>query len=380
MISLSGEYDTIVIGAGVAGASAAYYLRQEGHRVLVLDKRGIAGGGSGAAGAFVSPKIGKGSPLQSLTNEAFSFAKKFYTEQFPDCYLQTGVVRIPKDDEDAQKFSDYEPYNTNRYEKLSSERLQKIGIRTPYEGFYFEEAGVCLAPELCIRLLEGIDFDRYDVKALNYLAEDSIWKVGDYRAKNVILASGFEDELADMRYMGVRATWGTRGDFASSIRLDVSMHQSMSVSANIGGIVKLGATHEKSVKRPVDCVERQALGLREMAAGLVNVSDFELIETFCGMRAGSRDYFPLLGRIIDVSYMLRSFPAVTRGSKPALKYIDNLFVCNGLGGRGFVFGPMMGRMLADLIVDGKAVDPRVNPDRLFLKWCRRSGEALLGRE
>ncbi|HFS82645.1 MAG TPA: FAD-dependent oxidoreductase, partial [Epsilonproteobacteria bacterium] len=54
-------YDAIVIGAGIAGASAAYFLREKGDRVLVLDKQGIARGGSGAAGAFVSPKIGKGS-------------------------------------------------------------------------------------------------------------------------------------------------------------------------------------------------------------------------------------------------------------------------------------------------------------------------------
>jgi len=29
-------------------------------------------------------------------------------------------------------------------------------------------------------------------------------------------------------------------------------------------------------------------------------------------------------------------------------------------------------MLADNIVDGKEIDKRVDPDRLFLKWCRKS--------
>ena len=374
-----GNYDTIVIGAGIAGTSAAYFLQQKGQKVLILDKRGIGGGGSGAAGAFVSPKIGKGSPLQTLTNEAFSFAKAFYTEHFPDFYLQTGVVRIPKDDADAAKFPEYEAHNRNRYEKLSPETLKSMGIHTPYESFYFEEAGICDAPALCEALIEKIAFLDLEVKDLHYLPERHLWQVDDFQANNVILATGFESGLVDMRYMGVRATWGTRGDFSTRYRLDVSMHQSMSVSANIDGVIKLGATHEKSVKTPIECEESQALSLRDKASELVDVSDFELIETFCGMRAGSRDYFPLLGKVIDTNYMLENYPAITRGAKPPLKYLEHLFVCNGLGGRGFVFGPMMGKMLADYMIDDRPIDPRVDADRLFLKWCRRSGDALLSK-
>jgi len=32
----------------------------------------------------------------------------------------------------------------------------------------------------------------------------------------------------------------------------------------------------------------------------------------------------------------------------------------------------MAEMLSDCIVDNQEVDKRVNPDRLFLKWCRKS--------
>ncbi|MBD3792227.1 MAG: FAD-dependent oxidoreductase [Campylobacterales bacterium] len=380
---MSYVYDTIIIGAGIAGASSAYFLAQKGQKVLVLDKEGIATGGSGAAGAFVSPKIGKGGPLQSLTNEAFVFAKDFYLEHFPRCYHQSGVVRIPKDEADAKKFSEYEPHNENSYSRWDVEKLKAHHINVPFESFFFDEAGACDAPETCRALLEGIEVQRCAVEKISY--RDGMWiciptqESGNegaslYQAKNIVLATGYKNDLFDMRYMGVKGTWGTRGDFRSQLPMKVSMHQSMSVSANINGIIRLGATHEKSVKEPTPCEDVQALSLKAKASTMVDTSDMELVETFCGMRAGSKDYFPLVGKVIDVPTMLETCPTIVRGAKPELKYIDNLYICNGLGGRGFVFGPLMGKMLADLVVDQKEPDPRVNSDRLFLKWCRKSPE------
>ncbi len=225
---------------------------------------------------------------------------------------------------------------------------------------------------MCEYLLSDIEVVKYEVKADKQ--ENGLWSVGEYSAKNLVLATGYESDLADLRYMGIKGTWGTRGDFTSNLSLDISMHQSMSVGANIDGIIKLGATHEKEVKEVVPCKKEQALLLKEKASSLIDTSDLELQEVFCGMRSGSKDYFPLIGKVIDVPFMLETYPAVIRGAKPEIKYVDNLFICNGLGGRGFVFAPLMANILAECIVESKEVDVRVNPDRLFFKWCRKSPE------
>jgi tRNA 5-methylaminomethyl-2-thiouridine biosynthesis bifunctional protein len=365
------KYDAIVVGAGIAGCSSAYFLKQKGLKVLVIDRSGVAAsGGSAAAGAFVSPKIGKGSELQRLTNEAFEFSKDFYLQNFPQYFTQTGVIRIPKDEEDAKKFEEYEAHNEAKRKLLALDELATLGIENSQESFLFSEAGVCDAPKMCAAILKEIEYEQYELKSLAY--EDGCWIIGNYCAKNLVLATGYENRYFDMRYMGVKGTWGSRGDYETNLELDVSMHKQISVSANIDGIVKLGATHEKDIDVCIKCNGEPLERLFEVASTMVDTSDFKLKETFCGMRSGSKDYFPLVGEVIDTHHMLETYPKIVKGAKPKLEKIENLYICNGLGGRGFVFGPMMGKILADKIADNKEIDERVNPDRLFLKWCRKS--------
>jgi len=199
----------------------------------------------------------------------------------------------------------------------------------------------------------------------------SVTELVEVRARNIVIATGFENKLFNMDYMGVHGVWGNRGDFSTTLDFPISMHQSMSVGANVDGIIKLGATHERSVQGVQPCEEAEVLSLKEMASELIDTSDLELMQMYCGMRAGSRDSFPLIGKVIDVDYMLENHPSIKKGRKFPLKYIDSLYVYNGLGGRGFVFAPMLARMLAEYMIEGKEVDKRVTPDRLFWKWCRK---------
>ena len=58
---------------------------------------------------------------------------------------------------DAQKFSEYEPYNDNMYENYTKEQLQELGINTNLKVSYFPEAGDCDAKEVCEYLLSDIE-------------------------------------------------------------------------------------------------------------------------------------------------------------------------------------------------------------------------------
>jgi glycine oxidase len=51
---LAGKPDVTIVGAGVMGCSAAYWLTKEGHQVLILEKEAVAFGASGMASAHWS--------------------------------------------------------------------------------------------------------------------------------------------------------------------------------------------------------------------------------------------------------------------------------------------------------------------------------------
>lgn len=58
------DFDTIVVGAGLAGASVALGLSQAGQRVCVVDSNGVASGASGSGAGLVSPMMSrKGRPV-----------------------------------------------------------------------------------------------------------------------------------------------------------------------------------------------------------------------------------------------------------------------------------------------------------------------------
>ncbi|WP_456433512.1 NAD(P)/FAD-dependent oxidoreductase [Nitratifractor sp.] len=365
---------TVVIGAGIAGVMAARFLHEEGGEVLLVDRSRVpASGGSGAAGAFISPKIGKGGPLQELTNEAFAFAHRFYRERFPEQFHPTGVLRIPKNPEDKTRFALYEPHNYRPFERWDAARAAAAGYRNVPGGFFFPEAGDADAQEVCRLAAAGIPFVQMDIRKLERTG--GLWQLigndGMIEADSVVLATGYESPLLDLRYMGIRGLWGSRGDYATARRFPVSCHKDFSLSSTRNGRVKLGATHVKHPEPCRICDGRPLAELERKASAIADTADFRLIETFCGMRATSRDHFPLVGPVIDAERTLEEFPEVMRGAKVELIHYENLWILNGLGGRGFVFAPLMARHLARHILRGESFDGRIHPDRLFWKWARR---------
>jgi len=365
-------YDLAVIGAGIAGCMAAREAASRGLKVAIIDRaQKPATGGSGAAGAFISPKLGSKTELLELTNMAFDYAVEYYAKNYPKYFIQSGVVRIPQTPKDAQNLAFHQSLINAKSRLLKREELEAMGILNEEQALFFKDGGYCLAQELCEALIEGIAFYSKDVQTIEpkngYVEiEHSI------RAKKIILATGYSGFKEKLNYMGIKGLWGSRGDFFTTTPLQHSMHKKISISSVHNGVVKIGATH---IKHPNPCMVCSGDPLAPLVAQseqMVALENLKIKEIFCGMRSSSHDFKPLLGRVIDSKFMLEKYPKIKQGYKKApLQYLENIYVFNGLGGRGFVLAPLMAKWLIEYIFETKELDSRVNANRLFLKWARR---------
>jgi len=145
-------YEYIIIGAGIAGCSVAYELSQYSEDILLIDKlNDISSGASGAAGAFLSPLLGKPNYFKSLVTEALKYSTNLYKTQFPNVIYNCGTTRIPKNDTDAQKFKSYEEFMDFTY-------LQDN------DGYFFPIGSVVSSFGVCKMMINSFSNNRKTIK------------------------------------------------------------------------------------------------------------------------------------------------------------------------------------------------------------------------
>ena len=346
-------YDFVIIGAGIAGSSIAHFLKDR-FKLLVIDKNGICQKASNAAGAFLFPKVGFDTKYTRFINDALLFSFSFYKNLDLDTH-KDGVLILPRDERDISKFENY-----------------KSHIRLPFEekegGFFFYDGGYVNSEEVCEKLLENAQFLSRNVKVIhkkdNYYLIDNLIKT-----KNIVLATGWE-EIIEIPYIKIRPVWGERIEIKTSVTPKYNYHKNCSVSKNRDGIVRIGATH-KRVKEELTPNREEAEYLLKKANEILEI-DGTVHSMKGGMRAGSIDYFPIVGPVIDTEKSLEKYPEVMKGKIPdELFYVDGLYVINGGGGRGFSNYPYVAKMLADYIIENRTLPKEIDTKRIFIKWARK---------
>jgi tRNA U-34 5-methylaminomethyl-2-thiouridine biosynthesis protein MnmC len=382
-------FDYIIIGAGIAGCSVAYFLSKAGKKVLVLEQnKDLQQGASYAAGGFISPLLGKQNHFKTLVNEALRFSVAFYKEHFKEYITQKGVLRIPKNEEDALKFQSYIPFIDVEFQQQE-------------KGCFFPIGAQVQSLEILKHLLtqSRVEFN-YKVKHLYALKEG--YSIDDtFFANKVIVTTGANTKLIPEPYFQIRAVWGQRIDITTTTNIKHNYHKACSISSAYKSAkqgeyeVSIGATHHRfNCDHQVCqlCLEQpnlnnfQRLGqdenftqnntknLLQKANDIMAFHDVEVKSVKFGARACSVDYFPMVGALVDSKQTLQAFPYLTKGTHvPSSRwhYYNNLFVLNGLGGRGFVLAPYLAQQLAAFLLHNQPLQEQIQVNRLFKRYVKR---------
>lgn len=368
-------YDVIIVGAGINGCASAWFLTRAGLKVALIDREGIAAGGSGAAGAFISPKFSKGGPLKEIMAAAHGYALDFYAENFPGYTLQRPLLHIANSPAESEKLASFKAGTDLRFSEVSEFlRSYLLPDVLENESICLERGAVVDAPGICYALAQGADFYVQEVGEPRY--NQGVWHVGDLRGKHLVLTTGAYPKLLPSDSVKLRAIWGHRIDIRSTTELPCIFHHFVSISPTTrDGIIAIGATHDVHydpfADEPYD-VETGRSILLEKASKTIKLENVEVVRDYTGLRSGTFDYYPICGRLINEAATLEQ----TRksGKKPGIDSCvsyPNVWMLNGSGGYGFVLAPYLARKLAEAITSEGSIEPELSPGRFFVRTLKR---------
>jgi len=367
-------FDFAVIGAGISGASTAYFLNRLGKSVVVIDRDKIASGGSGAAGAFLSPKICSNSEYSAFINDSFKFSIDFYERNFPQFLDKSGLLRVLKNQKDIDKCRLSEELYPKNFRYLKPEEISTLKTEAcRFGGYFFEDGALIDSVGIIKAMLKDIELrESLHVELLRY--EEGRYILGDIESKNVVLCAGNAKEFEEIEYCGLKDIYGHRIDVKTDTKLPFHLHKSCSISASHNGVVHIGATHIPNYRYNKEGdFEKELRDMVDLAKSYVDFKGFEVQKIHFGVRNSTRDFFPVIGRVIDAKETLKKFPYIKKGSlvpKEDYIYYPNMFIHSGLGARGFVLAPKTAEILTKQIDSNSQIDKKTDTQRLFLKYAK----------
>ncbi|TDA63171.1 FAD-binding oxidoreductase [Sulfuricurvum sp. IAE1] len=371
--SKTSPYDVLIVGAGINGCSCAWFLNRAGLRVALIDRSGIAQGGSGAAGAFISPKFSKSGPLKEIVAAAHAEALDFYSQHFPQQTLVRPLLHIANSASESEKLAAYKSTTALSFTEVPDAlRRMVVPEALENEAIYLERGAVVDAQGVCRAMAEGSDF--YSLEASDPVYQDGLWHIGELRGVHMILSTGAYPKILGGDSIKLRGIWGHRIDVQTDTEVPCILHHHVSISPTLSSeTVAIGATHDVHFdpfgKETYD-IEAGRAALMEKAARTLKLDNVRVVRDYTGLRSGTHDYYPIAGELVDES----SSVCEKSGEKPNVQtcvFYPNVWMINGSGGYGFVLAPYLARRICEHIVSGREIDPSLSPARFFLRRMKR---------
>ncbi len=331
----------IVIGAGIAGASAARQLARRGIAVTVLEREQPASGGSGNPVGIVRPEPGGAlNPITELTAAGVTWLRRWMARHgrtVPHDWC--GVLRIARDPRKHHKMLAQAAVVDDSWltEVDIHAAAQLCGALPADSGFHLPHAGWVSPPALVAAMLDDALVQvRSNAAATRVEHVDNEWRVtlangSVIAAPLVVMTTAFDEGLGPLRFELGRA----RGQLSCLPARDdhplaMVVCRDGYISPAVDGLHTIGATvqhddEELSPRRSDDAQNFERL--ERLLPGFAD-DPSQLQSGRVGWRATTQDRVPLVGKVAD-----------------------GLYASLGHGARGITCAPLCAEFLAAMICD-----------------------------
>lgn len=356
-----------VLGAGIAGASAAHALTERGAEVTVFDPIGPASGASGNPLALLMPRLDAGDTVQArLLIDAYLAARRTYAGMIGA--HETSVRQMPRDEAERTRFA----------KLLADPPLPLEDLEAISGGGLLHKRALILEPARIIaNLLESVPVRigpvdvSLEARMVNGEAFDAI-----------VLATALETNR-QLDWISLEGRLGQVDSVTGAAPVEADAMASGHYALALGDQRLWGATFEKIADgvppQTSDAArETNAEALRELSPWWRRDATAFPVSSRAAIRATTADRLPLIGAVPDHDAVVETFAGLRKG-RPAdadAPLVAGIFMVNGFGARGFTWGPWAGRLLAAQCLGGPSPAEvpaleAVSPLRLILRGLKR---------
>lgn len=365
--------DVVVLGGGIAGLSVARACALAGVPVTLIDEQEPMQGASGNPAAMVMPYLtAQTSPEALFYWRAFEYATQAYLSNTRhDCYQPTGVKAWCLDDK-RKKWADT-MFKANAW---PSELIHK----TP-EAVIYPSAGAIDTQKLKDQWL-SYAADVMMAKVTEIKKSDGRWQLLDSQQNYIkscdvlVVTAGINSlQLAPFSALPLVPKHGQVSIIQSNAKWPferIQKHQGYAISLT-ESLCLLGATFDHMDEKT--WFDKPLLHENHWQRNLTQWQGFDawqwpkcqVVGGKAGIRSTTPDHLPVCGTVVDGRTFKQDYADLHHGrhwqSYPAAKTLSNLYLMTGLGARGFTSAPLLGQLLADMILG--------RPLPLELDLCRQ---------
>lgn len=388
--------DAIVLGAGIAGATAARSLAERGLRVTVLEAQQPGHGASGNPLALIYPKLIKAHQLDdSLQAQGYLHVlARLKAPEFSSSFRQTGVLWLDTPQHPAQLAADHPWLGHQALPLTGPEAEHRTGLTGLGPGILLPQAGVVSPQRLLSALLShALIAVETGVEAIHWARVSGQWQVHTtqgpvWQADTLVLAQAGAVLGGSLRLaLPLRPVRGQIARIPGPHALTMGLVYGGYLAPDDAGGLCVGATfqpgrHDVSPTR--DDQVTLATQLQQQLPDLWSrLPPVDVWQARAAIRWQTPDYLPLVGPLPDRAALARfcqDTPWSRHPHYPARDTRQRLWVSAGHGARGFTQAWLAAEMLAAQITgQTSAADERwaelLRPDRFWLRAWRR-GEVL----